>query len=385
MKRLLKILKVFLVLLILVILMELLYIFYICFFKPSKSIYFDSINSFEKLKNGYVAVGSNNNNEKHLEKAKIAVYDDNGERLIEKIYNKGYNSSFFDVVYDDGAYIAVGSYEEDEEGYEQSARKALIVKYDKEGNVVFDKVFGSLDNSKFLDVVVVDDGYLVVGQSVYDSMSIGLSKDGGAFLIKYSKFGKEIWRRNFGNNKESVYNSVLVEGDYIYAVGMESNGVALISRYSSDGNLLDSSFYNNTDSLGFTSIIKDDYIYVSGASENGNGLIVKYNEGCNAINSAKYEKLNSRFNRIMFDSNNDIVVIGSENKGTDYDGLLVKYSKDLGLIKAISYGEDSDDYFTDVILEDKNYLVSGYSSYEDGSYLSKFITYSDALKVLEVK
>ena len=31
------------------------------------------------------------------------------------------------------------------------------------------------------------------------------------------------------------------------------------------------------------------------------------------------------------------------------------------------------------------YLVSGYSSYEDGSYLSKFIRYSDALKVLGVE
>ena len=32
-----------------------------------------------------------------------------------------------------------------------------------------------------------------------------------------------------------------------------------------------------------------------------------------------------------------------------------------------------------------DYLVVGFSSYEDGSYMSKFIRYSDALKVLEVK
>ena len=44
-----------------------------------------------------------------------------------------------------------------------------------------------------------------------------------------------------------------------------------------------------------------------------------------------------------------------------------------------------DDYFTDINCVDGKYLVSGYSSYDDGSYLSKFITYSDALKVLGVE
>ena len=40
---------------------------------------------------------------------------------------------------------------------------------------------------------------------------------------------------------------------------------------------------------------------------------------------------------------------------------------------------------TDITIEDNQYLVTGYSSYEDGSYLSKFITYSDALKALGVE
>ena len=49
------------------------------------------------------------------------------------------------------------------------------------------------------------------------------------------------------------------------------------------------------------------------------------------------------------------------------------------------YGDDRDDYFTDIIYDKNDYLVVGYSSYEDGSYLSKFIHYSDALKVLGVE
>ena len=65
-------------------------------------------------------------------------------------------------------------------------------------------------------------------------------------------------------------------------------------------------------------------------------------------------------------------------------GYLV-YDKVLEKVSVVRYGDDRDDYFTDVIVNDGNYLVSGYSSYEDGSYLNKFITYSDALKTLGVE
>ena len=58
---------------------------------------------------------------------------------------------------------------------------------------------------------------------------------------------------------------------------------------------------------------------------------------------------------------------------------------DLKEINVLNYSDNKDDYFTQVKLVDSDYVVSGYSSYQDDGYLSKFITYSDALKVLEVK
>lgn len=80
MKNGIKVLKVVSFILILLILLELFYIIYITFFKPSKSIYFDGINAFSKLSSGYVAVGSNNDNDMHLEKAKLSVYNQRGEK-----------------------------------------------------------------------------------------------------------------------------------------------------------------------------------------------------------------------------------------------------------------------------------------------------------------
>ena len=68
-----------------------------------------------------------------------------------------------------------------------------------------------------------------------------------------------------------------------------------------------------------------------------------------------------------------------------YDGVIAKYKMDLQLIKSVYYGDDNDDHFTDILLSDNRYLVSGYSFYTDNSYMSKFVVYSDDLKVLEVK
>ena len=89
----------------------------------------------------------------------------------------------------------------------------------------------------------------------------------------------------------------------------------------------------------------------------------------------------------------------SKEKNVDFNTLLrlymydrfierlsvSKYKDNLEKVGAVTYGDENDDFFTDIILDDNNYLVVGYSSYEDGSYLSKFITYSDALKALGVE
>ena len=108
-----------------------------------------------------------------------------------------------------------------------------------------------------------------------------------------------------------------------------------------------------------------------------------------------YEKDYDKYNRIIKDGNDNIIAIGimttHRNKKSDtideydYDGIIGKYKSNLEKVEVVTYGDENDDFFTDLILDDNNYLVVGYSSYEDGSYLSKFINYSSALKVLEVE
>lgn len=195
-RKVVKILKIIALFLVAILVIELGYICYMSFFKGEKQVYFDGINALCYMDNSYVTVGSNNNNDQFMEKAKFTKYNSKKEKVFEKLYNKGYNGSFFGVTRDGDDYIAVGSYEATKAEHEDGIRSALIVKYDQDGNILFDKDFQVLGNSKFTNVLALDDGYLVTGQSIYENMTLGFSDVGGAFLIKYDKEGKELWRKS---------------------------------------------------------------------------------------------------------------------------------------------------------------------------------------------
>ena len=374
--------------------LEVFYVIYSLFINNTVNLYFDSINAVDSNSSYYVTVGSNNNNDNYYEKAKITKYNKKREKIDEKLFNVGYNSVFFGVTIDDDSIVAVGSYEKNKDDHDNSIRRGIIVKYSDNGEEDFVKDLDILDNSKYTNVVSVEDGYIVSGQSVYKSTKIG-NKKGGAILSKYNKNCKLIWNKTYGDNKEAIYNDLIVYNNYIYVVGVDKNNVGIICKYDSNGNLIKDIKYTSTDSTGFRDIIVlNNYIYVVGSNDT-NALIIKYNLDCDYIDEIVYKNdFNTRYNKIISDNDNNIVVIGtimknkkSDNKTIDsfnYDGIIGKYSRDLEEISIVTYGDDKDDYFTDIKYMDNNYLVVGFSSYEDGSYMSKFIRYSDALKVLEV-
>lgn len=373
---------------------EVFYVIYSLFINNTVNLYFDSINAIDSNSSYYITVGSNNNNDNYYEKAKITKYNKKREKIDEKLFNIGYNSVFFEVTIDKDSIIAVGSYEKNNEDHDNSIRRGIIVKYDENGEEEFFKDFTLLDNSKYTNIVSVEDGYIVSGQSVYKSTKIG-NKSGGAIISKYDKNGKLIWNKTYGDNKEAIFNDLLVYGNYIYAVGVDKDNKGIICKYDKNGNLINDIKCTDMDSTGFRDILYlNNYLYVVG-SKNTNASIIKYDLDCNYIKEVIYENnSDTRYNKIISDNDNNIIVIGtimknnnSNNKTIDsfnYDGIIGKYNSELEKISIVTYGDDNDDYFTDIEYIDNSYLVVGFSSYEDGSYMSKFIRYSDALKVLEV-
>ena len=399
-KKTLKNLKIISIICVIVLLLEIIYVGYKVLYQGKESVYFEGVNEMIIGNDYLVTVGSNNNNDNHYEKAKISKYNKNKEKQFERLFSVGYNSSYFGIIEDDNNFLVVGSYEKTKEDHDDSIRRGLFTKYDITGNVLFRKEYKLLDNTKFTSITKINDGYLVTGQSIYKNTHIGDDK-GGAILIRYDKDGNIIWSRSFGSSKSAIFNKAIIVNNYIYVVGVNADDVAIICKYDFDGNIIKSVEYKYTDSLGFRDLIYyDRFIYVVGASRktrsDTDAIIVKYDLECNYNEQAVYDGTGlDRFNRIIKDNQNKLVVIGTiaksrkvKQKSVDeynYDGIIAKYNNNLKKISVITYGDDKDDYFTDVKLFNDNYLVCGYSSYEDSSYMSKFISYSSAVKVLGVE
>ena len=404
-KKLKKILRLIVVICVLVLILDIGVLIYHKFIKEEEINYFDSINSYEIINDKIISVGSNSNNDKGYEKAKITLYDSNYEKIWETLYNNKYNSNFLSVKHDGDNYVAVGNYEANKKEHEESVRSALIAIFSEDGKLLAEKNFQVLGNSKFTNLLVVDDGYIVIGQSIYENMTLGVSDEGGAVIIKYDKELNEIWKHNYGGSKSGLYNDLIIANNYIYVVGKDSSRLGIISKYNLDGSYISTNTYQITDTLGFTGITTDNNsLFVIGAkktSEDQNdydtdSLIVKYDFDLNNVGEKIYTGSGmERYNKIIMDSNSNLVIAGqtgvyNKSKSTpelnvfSYNGLLAKYNTDLDELLVEEYGEDEDDYFTDIKQKGDEYIISGYSSV-DNSYISKFITYTKSGKLIGVK
>ena len=404
-KRLVKWLRVIIVLCIAIIVIEAGYIG-ISYYNRTKSIvYTDTLNSFKEIDDGYLVVGNSdfknsefNSYEKDYNKAKFSKYNSDFEVEFESAYTKGYSSYFSDVIeYKDG-YIAVGGAQYDEQQVEDNATDGLIVLYDKNGKQVDTKSVQIAGDTTFNKVLLVDDGFIVVGQSILQNMVIGNDPDGGALIIKYDFDLKEQWRANYGGSKSAIFNDAVIDGDYLYLVGKDATRYGMIAKYTLDGEQVFVKSYEYTDTVGFSSIVKvGDEFFVAGSKTINidakdedkvtEGLVVKYNSDGEVLDEVTFSRNNAaRFNKIVNDGD-DLIVVGhtykkDEEKSTDtynyldYRGIIVKFNTDLEKKANNKENGSGVDYFSDVIVTDDGYLVGGASSSKElGSNNKDYRTY----------
>lgn len=412
--RIVKWLRVVVVLCIAIIVIELGFILLSYIRRSNAIIYTDSLNSFESVDDGYLVVGNSdfknskfNSYQKEYSKAKFAKYDKDFNVEFESAYTKGFSSYFSDVSeYSDG-YIAVGGAQYDEEQVSDNATDGLIVLYDKNGKQVDTKSVQIAGDTTFNKVIVLDDGFLVVGQSILQNMVLGTDPNGGALIIKYDFNLEEIWRANYGGSKSATFNDAIIDGDYIYLVGKDATRYGMIAKYTLDGERVFTKTYEYTDTIGFSSIVKvGDSFFVAGSKTINidaedkdkvtEGLIVKYDSDGNVLNEVTFSRNNAlRFNKIVVDKDN-LIVVGhtykkDEEKSTDtynyldYRGIIVKYNTDLEKLANNKENGAGVDYFSDVIVTNDGYLVGGTStSKELGSnnkdYRIYFLKYDKDLK-----
>ena len=404
-KRIVKWLKVIIILCIAIIVVELGYILLSYYNRTQSIVYTDTLNSFKEVDDGYLVVGNSdfkkskfNSYEKDDNKAKFAKYNNDFKIEFESAYTKGYASYFSDVIeYSDG-YIAVGGAQYDKQQVEDNATDGLIVLYDKEGSEKDTMRLQIAGDTTFNKVLLLDDGFLVIGQSILQNMVIGTNPNAGALIVKYDFDLNEVWRANYGGSKSGNFNDAVIDGDYIYLVGKDATRYGVIAKYTLDGERVYAKSYEYTDTIGFSSVVKvGDELFVAGsktinidakdADKVTEGLVVKYDSDGNVLDEITFKKNNNaRFNKIVYDGE-DLVVVGhtykiDEEKSTDtynyldYRGIIVKYNKNLGRITDNKENGEGVDYFSDVIVNDDGYLVGGASSSRElGSNNKDYRTY----------
>ena len=332
--------------------------------------YFNSIVSNDDY---YIVVGSNDHNLNKYEKASISKYDSNRNKILEKVYNKGYNSTYYDVLKDGDNYIVVGSYESTKDELKNNVRTAFIVKYDKDFNVLFDNDFSVISDSTFNSVIRVDDGYIVCGNIKSVNKK---DKSNGGFIIKYDFNGNEVFTK-YSLDINSYYSDILYLNGYIYLCGNDT-----ITCLDLLGNVINTVKYDN---VKFTSIINvEDKIYLSGiyTDTHNKGFIVSYDMNLSKINEVLYDKYGDiRFNKLLLDDDS-IIVIGDTyyyDEERISDGLIGKYTLDLKEKSVIRYNGSRNIKFNNIIKKDDKYIVV--VNYNDTLNISsKFIVFSSSLK-----
>lgn len=397
-----KIVKVVIILSIIILICDLCLFLYQKNKNDSKKTFFNTINSFVYDNDSIYAVGSTNQNKNNIEEATLYKYNSNFRLINKYTYNSKYNSTFFKVKKDDKYLLALGSLENSKDENKDGERTALFVKYDLKGNKVFEKKVQILGVSKFTNILVLKDSYIVIGQSIYPNDVLGNENTGGAIIIKYSKDGKELKRSNLGGNKSGLFNDLVLVKDKIFVVGKDATRYGIIAKYDLDLNKEKAVSLGKTDTLGFSSIVYyKNNLYVVGAKKLNeadeydhdlDAFIVKYNMDLKEVKRNTYKDTKNgieRYNNLIVD-NDKIVVVGHEailnkkksNKKElyyNYRGLINVYNNNLKLINKNIYKKYSNNYFTEVNKYNKLYVVSGYNS-NNNKYSNMFISYNSKLK-----
>lgn len=324
---------------------------------------------------------------KKKQEAKIIRMDSKGTTLFEKAYETESNSSFASVSLLSDGYLAVGSQTTEGTG----TSKAIIVKYDKEGNVVWDRSYASHGNAEFLEAIPVADGIWVVGSG---SKSEKDSSEQYGLVTKYDLSGQLVFEKLYEENP-SVYRGGVVVGTYLYVVGRQEEDMGILSCYAQDGTYQWTKEYEHTDSFGFTDVVFfGDSLYVVGAkkilpnndenesreTENTDALLLRYSLEGNVLfekvfggsGFERYQSVITYGQKLMavgFSSSKDsgLKIFTDGKKRT---GILVKFDSNGNIEGKTVFGGSNNDYLTSITTDNSNLYITASTNSKDGNIMT---------------
>ena len=332
--------------------------------------------------------------------SRIAKYDKNLELVWEKTFKNKYDGIYYSVIKVEDGYVAVGSIISKYEQIEVNTRDAIIVKYDLLGNQLWHKTYSVLSDTEFYKVIDDGDGNLVViGQSIYENMEMGSHITGGGIILRYDKDGNLLAHNNYGGNKSGSFNDIIKVNDGYIVCGKDATNYGIVVKFkkdfdrdNKDTNLISKKIlwqktYSNTDNIGFSGmVINKDIIYVVGAinisseKDDKGKTKFQYDAGIVLYNtSGKYldkysieDKTYHRFNSVILENDN-LILTGLLNidgiyKGAKQESMIMKFSlTDKKFFDKKLYQIDNDYVINKMVKLDKNIII-GSSKTKCGLY-----------------
>ncbi len=399
--------------------------------------YLDTLNSIENVDNKYyIAAGSSNFkhsnyntpftyeyedgiqkgkiNLVYAEQAKLVKYDNEMNIVFEKTFKTDYASTFYDAKVSDDFIIAVGSYVYDKSQLSINTRDGLIVKYDLDGKMIWSKNYQVLGDTEFKSLIIVDDGIIAVGQSIYENMEIGNHPTGGGIIVKYDFDGNEVWHNNFGGNKSGIFNDIVKVDDGYIVCGKDAANYGLLVKYKLNGDMEWQKNYEFTDSYGMYKLgVHDNKIYIASGvkvdDNNHDAGIIVYDMNGELIDTYKIGgSLDERFNSLMllddkiiavgYTLSNDIKIDKLNYVKNMSEGIIVEFDYNGKVLNSKVYSGTKNDILTDIdyaiqetsdeINNTKPYIISGYSNSKHGlfkgngkDYYGKVLKYNEKLEL----
>lgn len=268
----------------------------------------------------------------------------------------------------------------------------LLLKFDLEGNILWQKAYGTYDDNAIASLLPTDDGGFLVGGWSY----LGAGKSHDAVAFKTDSEGNVIWQKHYGSvNYEGIKDIIKTkDGNYIF-LGLTSSELSqfdiLVVKIDANGNIIWKKTISGPRNENPVNIIDNDDKYLiigtsdSFASDDSKDIfIIALDDDGNFLWGLNYP---DNFETTLVSASkfgtNKILAIGNSHPKNIWqsDMLVAIFNLDGEFINGKLYGgTDNELGFALTPFETNSFLAGGYSySFSNGNSDVLLISTDEAL------